>query len=162
MENGVREKLDELCEGCNLRVVDIPIAQVGNAAPQTIVSDLQANPKTQAVLVSFDELQVGLPAAMNVAGIKAITVGQAPSEANFEAIKNEQQDATVAWDIDIMMWTMLDQMARKMANQELSAAQQAGILVKQVLTKENVPADATDGWNGYPDYAERFKTLWNK
>ena len=74
MEQGVREELQTLCSGCNLRVVNIPIAQVGNTAPQTIVSDLQANPKTQAVLVSFDELQVGLPAALDVAGIKTLTI----------------------------------------------------------------------------------------
>ena len=61
-----------------------------------------------------------------------------------------------------MMWTMLDQMARKMANQELSPAQKTGILVKQLITKDNVPAEASNGWNGYPDYAERFKTLWKK
>lgn len=160
-EKGAKEAIEQFCTGCELRVVDVPVAQVGNVAPQTIVSDLQANPGTEGAVVAFDQMQIGLPAAMKVASLDVPVVGWAPIPTNLTAIKDGQQAAALGLDTGIQMWTMLDQMAREMAGLELSPAQAKGETVKLIITKDNVPSDTTKMWTGYPDYPERFTDLWN-
>jgi len=161
MERGVEEGVKEFCVGCDLRVVNIPIAEVGTKAPDRIVSDLQAHPGTKAAIASFDEIFLGLPAALDVAGLDIYTIGQAPVEATYEAIKNGKQNATVAWDVDMMMWSVLDQVARELGGQDVPKYEQDGLLIKQVITADNIPDDTKRGWSAYSDFADKFAALWS-
>lgn len=162
VQAGAERKVAELCSSCTLRVVDIPVMQVGSTAPQTIVSDLQAHPETQGMIFAYDEIQLGLPAAMQVAGIDLPGIGWAPTPPNLEAIENGMQYAGIGMDLPVYMWSVLDQAARIIAGDELSQAQQEGLTVKQIVVQDNVPADYSNGWSAYPDYKERFSALWGK
>lgn len=162
MERGVREQVEALCETCTLRVVNIPITEVGSTAPDKIVSDLQANPDTDAALASFNEIFLGLPSALEVAGIDVFTMAQAPVASSYEAIENGQQNATVAWDVDLMMWPMMDQLARELTGQELTDFQKEELLVKQVITEDSLPDDFNEGWHAFPDTRERYQELWTE
>jgi ribose transport system substrate-binding protein len=162
VQAGAESKLAELCPDCTLRIVQIPITEVGTTAPQTIVSDLQAHPETQGMVFSFDELQVGLPAALRVAQIDVPGIGWAPTPPNLEAITQGEQYAGIGMDLPVYMWTVLDQAARALIGDELSEAQKSGYTVKQIVVQDNVPADFSHGWSAYPDYQERFAALWNR
>lgn len=158
--SGAMSKMEELCPDCTLRVVDIPLAEVGRGATERVVSDLQANPDTDFALFATDEIELGLPAALQTAGIDIPTIGAGATPGNLEAIKQGQQDASLGSDTPTLMWTIIDQLAREMAGQELAGPEAEGTIVLQFLTEEDITFDPSTGWTGYPDFAERFAKLW--
>jgi ribose transport system substrate-binding protein len=153
-------EIEEICPDCTVRQVDVAVATIGNTAPNQIVSDLQANPDTTVAAFALDEVENGLPAAMQAAGIDIPTLGYAPTPTNLQYIKDGQQDATLATDLPVLIWTTLDQVAREMAGQELSGGEAEGLTVIQFLTQKDIVFDPSMGWTGYPDFAERFAKLW--
>lgn len=153
-------EVEELCPDCSVRTVDVAAATLGNTAPNQIVSDLQANPDTTVAVFTVDEIQTGLPAAKKAAGIDIETVGMAPSPANLEYIKDGDEEAGLAVDIPVLSWTLVDQMARQITGQELSGGEAQGMTVVQILSKDDIDFDPSQGWTGYPDFAERFAKLW--
>ena len=160
---GVEEQLAEQCPECELRVVDIPIAQVGSTASRTVVSDLQAHPETQAFIPAIDELQIGLPAAMDVAGLDVPGMGIAPTPVNYQQIADGQQLGSLAADLGMTTWLNMDQLVRALAGQEFdysSIAAETSPATYQVVTKDNVPSDPNAGYVAFPDFRERFTTLW--
>ena len=162
IQEGVEERLEEQCPDCELRVVDISIAEVGSTASRTIVSDLQANPETDAFIVSVDELQIGLPAAMQVAGMDVQGMGIAPTPLNLQQIADGQQLGSLATDFKFLSWLAMDQAARGLAGQEFdyAFATEADPAISQIITADNVPADPEEGYVAFPDYQEQFSQLW--
>jgi ribose transport system substrate-binding protein len=153
-------EIEEICPDCTVRTVDVAVATIGNTAPNQVVSDLQANPDTTVAAFALDEVQNGLPAALQAAGIDVPTVGYAPTPTNFQYIQDGQQEATLATDLPVLMWTMVDLVAREIVGQELSGNEAKGLGVIQFLTQEDIVFDPSMGWTGYPDFAERFARLW--
>ncbi|MGR7025790.1 sugar ABC transporter substrate-binding protein [Geodermatophilus sp. URMC 62] len=163
MQEGVEEQLAEQCPDCELRVVDIPITEVGSTASRTVVSDLQANPDTEAFVASIDELQIGLPAAMDVAGLDVPGMGLASTPINYQQIAAGDQLGGLAADLGMTTWITMDQLARALAGQELDysfATEVTSPVNYQVITEENVPSDPEAGYVAFPDYQEQFTALW--
>jgi ribose transport system substrate-binding protein len=150
----------KLCPDCTLRIVDVPIAEIGNKAPSRIVSDLQAHPKTTNALFGNDELTVALLPALKTAGINIKIIGAGPTPGNLEALKQGREDAAIGIDFNVMSWTLLDQIARELAGQPLAGGEKDGLTVKQILLKEDITFDPAMGWTGYPDVAQRFAKIW--
>ncbi|MGR7026752.1 sugar ABC transporter substrate-binding protein [Geodermatophilus sp. URMC 62] len=160
---GVEERLAEQCPDCELRVVDISITEVGSTAPRTVVSDLQANPETGAFIVAVDELQIGLPAAMDVAGLDVPGMGTAPIEVNLQQIGDGQPLGAPASDPGMLAWMAMDQVLRTLAGQqydcnEYYTTSHPGLF--HVITDDSVPADIEAGYMAFDDYEEQFTKLW--
>jgi ABC-type sugar transport system substrate-binding protein len=160
---GAQEQLDEQCPDCTLRVVDIPISEVGSTASRTVVSDLQAHPETQAFIASIDELQIGLPAAMDVAGMDVPGVGNGGSPINIQQVAEGQELATLASDINMVVWSAMDQALRGLAGEDYDYSPlyaEPNPALVQIFTEDNVPSDPNAGYVAFPDYKERFTALW--
>lgn len=153
-------ELEEVCPNCSVRTAEVPVASIGNKAPSQVVSDLQANPDTDVAIFGTDEIQLGLPAALKTAGLEVKTLGYNPAPGNLEYIKNGQETAGLSSDLPVSSWTLVDQAARLIIGQELSGDEAKGIGDVQFLTQEDITFDPSNGWTGYPDFAERFATLW--
>jgi ribose transport system substrate-binding protein len=153
-------KIAEYCPACTTRIVNIPLAQIGTSAPQSIVGDLQAHPDTTAAVLATDELAAGLPAALREAGISLETVGSAPGPANLQQIQSGTESAGLGVDLNEQVWALLDQFARQHSHQPLSGPEARGQLVMQFLTKPDVTFNPSLGWTGYPQLATRFTKLW--
>jgi ribose transport system substrate-binding protein len=153
-------ELKAICPKCGLRTVDIHASEIGNTAPNTIVSDLQAHPESNVAVFGADELEDGLPAARQAAGIKIQTVGFAPTPTNLQYLKEGKETAALAYDIAVGMWSELDQAAREMTGQKLVGPEAEGRGVMQFLTQKDITFDPSKGWSGYPEFAERFAKLW--
>lgn len=163
MVAGAEAQLAELCAECTLRVVEIPIAQIGSGAgADTIVSDLQANPSTDYFITVVDEVQAGLRAKLDLAGIDTRGVGQAPTPANLEAIAAGQQDATVAVDLNLLVWSLLDQGLRLMVGDPVEYPEPAVMAptLNHLITEDNAPADPSLGYVAIDDYQQVFTDLW--
>ena len=158
--DNVVAQIKSRCPQCSVRTANVAAATLGNTAPNTIVSDLQAHPKTKTAVFVLYEMAAGLPAAMRGGGIKVQTLGYAPGPAQFQDIKDGKLTATLAYDLPVNMWTLLDMAARQIGGQELSGPSAEGKGVIQFLTQKDITFDPSKGWTGYPDFPARFAKLW--
>jgi ribose transport system substrate-binding protein len=149
-----------MCPECGLHTVEIHASELGNTAPNTIVSDLQAHPETNVAVFGADEIESGLPAAREAAGIEVETLGFAPTPTNLQYLKEGKETAGLADDIAIAVWSELDQAARELTGQKLTGPEAKAADVLQFLTKEDITFDTSKGWSGYPEFAEMFAKLW--
>jgi len=164
VKKGFESELEDLCPDCTARVVQIPIAEVGNKAPERIVSDLRANPDTGAVVFQSSAAATGLPARLKVAGLTDIKiVGANPVPTNLQYLKDKQATVELGADLNTLAWTAIDTAARLIVGQKPQQNVLDGeALVQQFLRPEDITFDPTLGFSAYPDVAARFKTLWGK
>jgi ribose transport system substrate-binding protein len=158
--DGFQNEMATLCPACQLRVVELPIATIGNRAPATVVSDLQSHPDTATAVFGSEEAANGLPAAMKVANIKIDTVGLTPDPAVLGYIKNGDITAGLGFDLRTTVWTQVDMAARLLTGQPLSGAEKTDPSVMRMLEQKDVTFDPSHGFNGYPDVADRYARLW--
>jgi ribose transport system substrate-binding protein len=154
------DQMKELCPSCETRVVDIPASAVGSTAPGQIVSDLQANPETKTVVGFSGELTIGLPAALQAAGLEPEVISWGSTPTNLQYVKEGKETAAFAADLPVIAWSFVDAVGRAIAGQEMPEAQREGTMVQQFLLPEEITFDPSKGWVGYPDFAERFTKLW--
>ena len=154
-------ELKKVCASCSTRIVHVPIATLGNTAPNRLVSDIQANPDTNVMVFGTDEIQAGFPAARQAAGItKVKTLGNTPNPQGLQYVKEGKSDAVLGVDLPVLTWVLLDQAARQIAGQALSGDEAKGLPVMQFLTQKDITFDPSKGWTGYPDFGTRFAKLW--
>ena len=161
IQDAFKAELSSLCPDCKVHELKIPVATLGNKAPQLIVSDLQANPDTNVVVGANSEQMIGLPAALKTAGLKVDTIGGAGSPVTLQYLKDGQQTADVALDLPVLTWSMIDAAVRGATGQQLGADQAKGLPPQQILMQKDIVFDPKMGWTGYPDFADRFLKLWN-
>lgn len=159
---GAKAKIAELCADCDLRVVDIPIAELGSTAADRVVSDLQANPQTEYFIAAVDEVQIGLPSKLDLAGIDVPGIGMWTAPPNNEQVAAGEQDATLSVDLNLMMWTVMDQLLREIAGQdyEWPANDVRASTLTRVTEQSNAPEDPVVGYVSIPDYQDRFAANW--
>lgn len=155
-----KEEFENLCPECSLRIAKVGVEELGNTAPQTVVSDLQANPDTNVAVFGTAEIEAGLPTALKAAGIEVETLGSSPGPAELQYLKEGKSTAVLGFDLPVLTWGLLDQAAREIAGQKLSGPEAEGLGVLQFLKKEDVQYDVSKGWSGYPNFAEMFAELW--
>jgi ribose transport system substrate-binding protein len=159
----IRESFATLCSNCNLRVVDIPIATRDTTAGDAIVSDLQAHPETQYFMTGSDQMQIGLKAKQELAGIDVPGIGHSSLPSNVEQIANGLQSAGYAADYNMYSWLLLDEglrrhMGEKVVYDDWAKATQAMSLV---ITPANA-GEYPKGFVAYPNMVDDFKKLWGK
>lgn len=160
ISEALQKELSAICPKCSVRTAKIGIEEIGNTAPDTIVSDLQANPETNLAVFTSAEMATGLPAALTGAGIEIETIGNDSTPTNLQYMKEGKETVGFASDIGVVAWGMVDQAARGIIGQKLTGLEAEGASVKQFLTKKDITFDPTKGWTGYPEFPERFEKLW--
>jgi ribose transport system substrate-binding protein len=148
------------CKTCQTRVVEIPVATFGNKAPSIVVDDLQAHPKTTSAVFAVGEQAIGLASALKTADIKIPIFLNAPDPSTLVQIQDGTYEAGLGADLAMMSWTAVDSLARLTTGQAPSEGARKDELVLQVVTASDLKGDLSRGWSGYPDFPQRFKTLW--
>jgi len=160
-QDAFEAKVEELCPRCSVRVEDLSVTTIGSTAPSQVVSDLQAKPDTNIAIFSSLEAATGLPAALKVAGLtEVLTNGFGPSPANLQDIKTGGVTAGLGLDLPVLIWMQMDVAARLAAGQEVPASEEAGVPPLQMLEQADITFDPSQGWTGYPDFADRYAELW--
>jgi ribose transport system substrate-binding protein len=160
VQNAFDKEMAAMCSSCKVRHVDIPVGAIGKNAPSLVVSDLQSHPNTKAAAFATGEAGTGLPAALKAAQLKVKLIGGGPPPAVLGYIKQGQWDAAIGVDIYTMIWAQVDALARMAAGEPVTAGESRGLPPVQVLTKSDITFDPSKGWQGYPDFAQRFAKLW--
>jgi ribose transport system substrate-binding protein len=160
MQDGFDREIAAVCPSCEVRHVDIPVAEIGKSAPTRVVSDLQSHPNTKVAVFATAESGTGLPAALKAARLDVKLVGWGPPPAILGYIKEGQWDAGLGVDAFTMLWAQVDALARMVGEQPLTDGEKEGLPPIQFLAKEDITFDPTLGWVAYPDYTDTFAKLW--
>jgi ABC-type sugar transport system substrate-binding protein len=155
--------LAENCADCSLRVVDIPVATMDTTAGDAIISDLQANPDTDFFVTPADQMQIGLKAKMDLAGIDVPGMGQSSLPPNIEQIANGLQIAGFAVDYNEYTWLMLDEGLRRSQGVEVVYDDWMRWVkaISRIITKDTA-AEYPEGFVAYPEMQSDFEALWGK
>jgi ribose transport system substrate-binding protein len=162
VQQAFQAEMKKNCASCKVRAVPIDVSTIGTTAPSTVVTDLQAHPSTNvAVFVSLSAA-AGLPAAMKAAGITSVkTVGFGPTAGNLQDIKDGNLTAALDIDFPVSTWTAVDAAARLIEGGQPTASEQAGDVPEEFLAQKDITFNPNLGWSAYPDFAQRFATLWH-
>jgi ribose transport system substrate-binding protein len=160
INEGFLAEMKKVCDGCTVRTVEIPVAQFGSGAPQIVVDDLLAHPDTTVAAFAVGEQTIGLPSALKAADLQVTTLLNSPDPSVLQGIKDGDYTAGVGVDLPVLTWSMIDSLARGITKQDIGQPIKDDELVRQILTADNLPADVSKGWTGYPDFAQRFAALW--
>jgi len=155
--------LEENCDGCTLRVVEIPVTTMDTTAGDAIVSDLQAHPETAFFITPADQMQIGLKSKMDLAGIDVPGIGQSSLPPNIEQIANGLQIAGYAVDYNEYTWFMLDEGLRRHMGVEVAYDDWRPWVkaISRILTEETAK-EYPEGFVAYPGMPEAFAELWGK
>lgn len=159
---GLEEYLPELHPDAELRVVDIPVAQMDTTGTDTIVNDLQANPDTAFFMASADQLQIGLSQQMDLAGVEADGIGLSSLPQNIEQIEQGLQQAGYGVDESMFLWLAFDEGLRRHAGLEMNRQDWADINpeLSTIITQDNV-SEHLGGFSAVENHEDEFATLWN-
>ncbi len=161
IQSGYQAEMHKVCATCKVRYVQLSIATIGSTAPAKVTSDLQSHQDSKTAVFGSLEAAGGLPAALKVAGIKVDTVGFAPDPAVLGYIKAGDITAGLGYDTVTSMWVQVDEAARLITGQELTAPEKADNNVMQMLEQKDITFDPSHGYSGYPDIKDRFAKLWS-
>lgn len=164
--NGFEEGMASMCPSCGVDTLDLLIADLGTQEiPTKTVGYLRANPDTDYVAASYDDLLSALPTALQGAGLEDVTLlGETPQVGNMVEIeRGGAQKASVIYDQIQANWKSVDMMARYSNGESLEATEKAEDPFF-LATSENVevwpePAEKFP-WPTVTDYEEQYKELW--
>lgn len=160
--DGFAEEYATTCPGCSVDTLDVKITDIGTQVPSALVSYLQANPSTDWVVLAVGDLGIGVPAALESAGLseQVRITGRAGGAVNYQALMEGQQDSDIGFPAPLVAWKALDAAMRAIVGDDLAA--DGDPVPRQYLTADNLPFDPaeTQQWWGVEDYREQFKVLW--
>lgn len=158
LAGGYAEALAKRCPDCTTEELAIELTQFADK-DQKIVSYLLAHPEVTYVVSSVDDLLIGLPAAMDAAGLADITlVGDGANTTTLEYIRNGDISADISFPYYSVMWSMVDAIARLEVGDPVQQEPAPGFWL---LTPENVP-DSKGIFSEVEDYTAQWKALWDK
>jgi len=161
--DGYMDKMPEFCPTCNTRDVGIPIDEVIAIDNSRIVSDLEANPQTQYYIATADEITVGMPERLALAGVDTPGFGTWSIPPNLTQVAEGLANATFAEDFALFMWTVVDQLFREITGTPYEWPDQAwstAQMMKLITQEDAAEWDALHGYVAIPDYQEQFAANW--
>ena len=163
--NSFRDTVMKYCPACHVNVVDQAVTDLGTRTPQSVVSTVQRSPQTKWVIFSFGDLSLGVPAALQAAGLtQQVKIGgETPSAANLQALRNGTQAVWAGFATSILGWRVVDMLARQFVGDSLAPANSA-LLPTQLLTPANIGQAKFDSggyYVGVADYQAQFEKLWH-
>lgn len=153
-------ELAKVCADCTNEVLDFSAADIGSKVPSAIVSHLQQNPDVNLLVMSFDDMSLGVPEALRAAGLdqQVKIIGQSGTTASAESIADGgMQIATIPQGVGQMAYKALDVLARTFNGDSLDA--DAELLPIWIQDKDTI-GDPTVLWKGPEGYQDEFATLW--
>ncbi|WP_166867837.1 substrate-binding domain-containing protein [Salinibacterium sp. ZJ70] len=155
------ETIAAQCSSCSLDVVDLPVDALGGDLPNRVVTYLQANPDVNSVYVGYSDMMVGLPTALQAAGIsksvRFVTLDTSPTT----SVYLENGDYLAAVDASPtyeMSFRHVDFLLRHFTGADTTPSNERNNPA-WVITQDSLPTSA-DHFPLVVDYAEQYRTLW--
>jgi ribose transport system substrate-binding protein len=158
---GFQQELQSKCPSCKVDSFQVPATSIGADLPTRIASYFTAHPAVNLAYIGYDDMVLGVPAAMSSAGIsgkvKLVTIDNEPATQAY--MKNGQGlVASDGFPGPEIMWREVDFLIRTF-NNESTAPDTAHNLPVWLLTGANVPS-TTSSFPLVADYQAQYKALW--
>lgn len=158
---GFKQELQAKCASCKVASIDVPVTSIGKDLPTRVTSYFSAHPDVNWAYIGYDDMVLGLPAAMASAGlsgkVKLVTIDNEPATQAY--MKNGQDlVASDGFPGPEIMWRCVDFLIRYY-NKESTSPSTAHNLPVWLLTGDNVPS-TTSGFPLVADYQSQYKALW--
>jgi ribose transport system substrate-binding protein len=160
--NAFASGFHKLCPSCSLSTQPEALSSIGTTLPGAVVSYLQAHPNVKYVFMTFGDMMIGVPSAVQAAGLHGIqftTQSAAPTDVGY--VKAGQEGSVAAYPLDFIYYVSVDAMARLMLHDSATAAKR-WIFPTQLMTSANVNTFASTGYATTPGLVSYFNKLWNK
>jgi ribose transport system substrate-binding protein len=158
---GFKDELNKQCPSCAVSSMDVPATSIGKDLPTRVTAYLTAHPKVNWAYIGYDDMVLGLPAAMSAAGlsgkVKLVTIDNEPATQAY--MKNKQGlVASDGFPGPEIMWRTVDFLLRDFSKQDTSPSTAHNLPV-WLLTGDNVPS-TTSSFPLVADYQQQYKALW--
>jgi ribose transport system substrate-binding protein len=158
---GFQTELQAKCPSCSVASFEVPATSIGNDLPTRITSYFTAHPSVNWAYIGYDDMVLGVPAAMASAGlsgkVKLVTIDNEPATQSY--LKNGQDlVASDGFPGPEIMWRTIDYLQRYF-NHESTAPSTAHTLPVWLLTQNNVPS-TTSSFPLVANYQTQYKQLW--
>ncbi|MDO8186823.1 substrate-binding domain-containing protein [Conexibacter sp. JD483] len=155
------ETIERYCDSCSVDELDVPATSIGNDLPTRISTYLQAHPDVNWVVNGFADMSVGVPAALQSAGVgdgvKFVGINNNPTTAGY--LKAGQSVvAEHIYGYPELMWRAVDFLIRSV-NGESTDPSTAQTYPHWVVTKDTIPS-TTDEFPTVEDYRAQYERLW--
>ncbi|MFC0450011.1 sugar ABC transporter substrate-binding protein [Rhodococcus jostii] len=163
--DGFVDRLSDQCPNCAVNDLEFSMSELGSTLPSRIVSAVQANPNINYLYGVFGASFVGVPEALQQAGvadrIRGVTVGGIP--ANMQQIADGKVlAASLDQGLHYRGYMLADALGRLFAGQEVPVDVYHGFdMPVQLHTADNIDFNPDLEWSGEPtDFREQFVALW--
>ncbi|WP_183407834.1 sugar ABC transporter substrate-binding protein [Nocardioides marmoriginsengisoli] len=158
VDDSFQKTVEEGCSGCSVTVVKGAISEVmSGGAPKAIVSALQRDPSIKYVVTDSGGWAVGLPAALDAAGLDVKIGAQNGNSINLTDLDAGKVNALTGLALRMGSWYMVDAILRHQQGMAMDPEQ--GSLPTQLMT-EDTDNDISDSYDKPADWADQFKKLW--
>jgi len=158
LTDGFEARYEELCSDCKQKTLDVPATSIGGDLPEQIVAELRSSPDINYVVVDEGNMLIGLPQAMEAAGLDVPVVGQYPSETTLEYLKDGSiVKAIIMTQQADAQWQAADVLARSLAGDSFEADQPASPI--WILTPKTA-GQLKEPFAVVKKYKKQYKKLW--
>ena len=158
---GFKAELQAKCSSCKVDSIDVPATSIGKDLPTRVTAYFSSHPNVNWAYVGYDDMVLGLPAAMASAGLKGkvklVTIDNEPATQAY--MKNKQElVASDGFPGPEIMWRSVDFLLRYFGKMSTAPSTEHN-LPAWLLTGDNVPS-TTAGFPLVADYQAQYKALW--
>jgi len=166
--DGMNSVLEEHCPGCSSGELALTVDDLaGGQVASKLVAYLQSNPDTNYVVFNFGDLEIGVPEALQAAGLqdKVKLIGNGAGPQQFQALIDGGMDAAwVAYPAVYSGWEMVDAALRLVDGGTLpdGYSEETKALPSYIVDNpEAAQALGSDlDYAGPEGYEDQFKALW--
>jgi len=161
-DQSFEKNLKRLCPTCSYAANPQQLTDIfAGKTPAAVVSIMKANPNTNWLVSDLGGWMVGVPAALQAAGLngKAQIGGLTAGKSNIQGLKDGTESAWTGYSLPIVGWTVVDSMARHSVGMPYDTKD----LPTQILTPQNIGTAVltpAGDYLGVKDYQAQFKKLW--
>jgi ribose transport system substrate-binding protein len=157
------ETIEKDCPECSVKKLLVQSEDTGTKLPGTIVSELQANPDVNYVILQDMAMFAGVEAAIREAGLqdKVKVMGNDTTPESIKAVEEGGLLGNMVFSQKANAYQAIDAVARSLEGMSTKETEEAP-LMNQIFTQENLPPNATlDAVNELPtNLIEQYEKLW--
>lgn len=155
--------IKEKCASCVVETLEMPSSAVGGDLPQRLSSYLRSKPDINFVEIGVSDLMIGVPVALQSAGISKddvefMSLGASNDAANQYLMDANYLTAMVTSGSQETTWRSIDFFARAFNGQDYSDTVSAEKVPTWIVTPKTVPSAKM--FPTVADFDAQFRALW--
>jgi ribose transport system substrate-binding protein len=163
--SGYKKEIAKVCPKCTTTYYDAPATSIGKDLAGKVASQMQAHPDVNYIIGAFNDILLGVPAALKGAGVdtsKVKLITQDDDTNTLASIQKGEIEMAMQNPGGETQWQTMDIILRKTQGMSVTKSTNLGSYTRWVLTKSNLPPKSQWGdLNSVADYKAQFKKLWH-